>query len=173
MGNSFQDERRFLSNFWECSVTIAGMTFPSAEHAYQALKTMNRDEREAVRDCKTPGQAKRAGRQVTFRRDWNALRLDVMHAVVLKKFEQNEDLQILLIDTGDEELVENNVWHDNFWGNCTCEKCTKYFGFNFLGKILMSVRAAMRSNEENRKLATRLYVEVRDEQSRPRRRTKE
>ena len=42
--------------------------------------------------------------------------------------------------TGLEEIVEGNYWHDNYWGNCTCDKCKNIEGQNKLGKILMKIR---------------------------------
>lgn len=38
------------------------------------------------------------------------------------------------------EIVEGNYWHDNYWGNCTCDKCKNIEGQNKLGKILMKIR---------------------------------
>jgi predicted NAD-dependent protein-ADP-ribosyltransferase YbiA (DUF1768 family) len=47
------------------------------------------------------------------------------------KFIQNEDLRKLLLDTGTSELIEDNNWHDTFWGVCNG------VGANKLGEILM------------------------------------
>jgi predicted NAD-dependent protein-ADP-ribosyltransferase YbiA (DUF1768 family) len=66
------------------------------------------------------------------------VRVTVMKAVVRMKFLQNPELLKQLKETGDEELIEGNTWHDNFWGICYCGKCKK--GLNTLGKILMEVR---------------------------------
>lgn len=45
-----------------------------------------------------------------------------------------------LLATGDEELVEGNYWHDNTYGNCSCERCKDIIGRNMLGNILMKLR---------------------------------
>lgn len=38
-----------------------------------------------------------------------------------------------------EDIVENNTWHDNFWGVCTCPRCSER-GANVLGIILSKAR---------------------------------
>lgn len=146
IGN-FDKSHRFLSNFWRCDLEIAGMVFPTAEHAYQALKTESLEEREAIRLLSTPGKAKRAGRQVTLRSDWKLVRIVSMKSVLWKKFRWNSELRERLIATGDIQLVEGNVWHDNYWGNCTCDKCDGIRGKNWLGRLLMQVREKLAAIE--------------------------
>jgi len=65
----------------------------------------------------------------------------VENAYVAAKFDKERTVQMLL-DTGSQELVEGNVWHDNFWGNCTCSKCPEP-GENHLGKLLMKIRSEL------------------------------
>ena len=68
-----------------------------------------------------------------------------MYEICKAKFLQNEDLRIRLLATGDEYLEEGTTgWHDNYWGNCECEKCKNIEGKNTLGKILMRVRKELR-----------------------------
>ena len=59
-----------------------------------------------------------------------------MYDVCYEKFTNNDALHLKerLLKTGKEELVEGNTWHDNYWGNCTCEKCKNIAGQNKLGK---------------------------------------
>ncbi len=38
------------------------------------------------------------------------------------------------------EIVEYNHWHDNFWGDCLCDRCKHIDGENMLGKMLMAIR---------------------------------
>lgn len=110
----------------------------SAENAYQAAKCEDKlDKYQFI--YITPGQAKRLGKQVSIRKDWEHVKISIMHQIVLAKFEQNKDLQDKLLNTGDEELVEGNPWNDTFWGVCRGK------GENNLGKILMTVRAYLRS----------------------------
>tara|TARA_Y100000296_G_C5124172_1_gene231960 strand:+ start:697 stop:1053 length:357 start_codon:yes stop_codon:yes gene_type:complete len=104
------------------------------EHAYQAYKTYDPVLFEEIRVANTPGRAKRIGRSVDLRRGWNGLRLGVMKDLVEAKFRQNEQARIILLKTGDREIVEGNTWNDTFWGVCNG------VGENQLGKILMYVR---------------------------------
>ncbi len=133
----FKDEYRFLSNFWFCPIQYDGVTYPSNEHFYMAMKTVDKEQRAAIAACKTPAQAKRLGRKVVLREDWNEIRLQVMEHGLRIKF-ANNDLAEKLIATGSALLVEGNYWHDNFWGVCSCRKCTT--GSNHLGKLLMQIR---------------------------------
>jgi ribA/ribD-fused uncharacterized protein len=137
MIREFQGEYRFLSNFWHCDVMLDGYNYPSVEHAYQASKTRSYDERMMIRGQQTPGQAKRAGKNVTIRREWDEIKMLVMRNLVRQKF-QDPELQRLLLATDDQNIVEGNRWGDTFWGMCNGE------GENHLGRILMEIRAELR-----------------------------
>lgn len=131
--DSFQGKNRFLSNFWRVPIEYDGDLYPSVEHAYQAAKTDNFQDRLRIRLMPTAGDAKRAGRRVEIRSDWEQVKLDVMYQLVKQKFSA-EPLRSQLIATGDNELIEGNTWNDTFWGICRGR------GENHLGKILMRVR---------------------------------
>jgi len=62
-----------------------------------------------------PGQAKRAGRKVTLRLEWETIKLSVMETLLRQKFAQ-DPWRGWLSATGDEELIEGNTWGDTFWG---------------------------------------------------------
>ena len=82
---SFRGGYSFLSNFVG-SIFINGKLWPTVEHAYQAAKTLNPLEQEAVRCCTTPGKAKRMGRKVTLRADFDAHKQRIMEKLVRMKF---------------------------------------------------------------------------------------
>ena len=44
MIKEFNGKYRFLSNFWECPVFHEGKVWASSEHAFQAMKTLDKDE---------------------------------------------------------------------------------------------------------------------------------
>jgi len=134
MIDRFTGDYHFLSNFYPSRVEYAGNTYPSAEHAYQAAKAINTNDRAKIRKAETPKEAKRLGCKIKLRRDWESVKLAVMKDVVLSKFIQNRDLRHKLIMTGDEELVEGNDWGDTYWGRVDNK------GQNKLGTILMQVR---------------------------------
>lgn len=131
----FKGEFRFLSNFFPAPVFIASYPWPSVEHAYQALKTVDPAERDRVAQAETPGQAKRLGDELTVRADWAEVRVPLMKLCVRSKFIQHGQLAARLLATGQALLIEDNHWGDHFWGVCDGE------GENQLGRILMEVRA--------------------------------
>jgi predicted NAD-dependent protein-ADP-ribosyltransferase YbiA (DUF1768 family) len=66
-----------------------------------------------------------------------------MEDLVRQKFSLYPTLREKLLATGEEELVEGNYWHDNFWGACSCRKCEGREKHNHLGRILMKVRSGL------------------------------
>lgn len=146
MIDNFWDEYRWLSNFYMVPVFYEGVWYPSSEHAYQAAKTVILSERLMIRDCKTAGKAKRMGskkkKKITLRPGWDSMRFEVMLAITISKY-KNDELAMKLIATDPEKLVEGNTWHDNFWGECRCEDCKLLIKLNNLGLVLTIVRAML------------------------------
>ena len=137
----FRGQYRFLSNFFPSLVEYQGKIWPTIEHAYQASKTLDYDLQEEIRLAPTPGKAKRLGRSVVLRSDWNEIRVGIMRDLIKLKF-ANPHLRERLMGTGLAYLVEGNHWHDNFWGDCHCNSCYLHEGSNMLGTILMRQRDA-------------------------------
>lgn len=136
----FKDDYRWLSNFWDAPIVYNQVTYATNEHMYQLCKTGDPEEVLSILEARTAGQAKRLGKTLTIREDWDGLKLGVMLKANILKFTQHPTLAVKLLSTGDEELVEFNHWHDNYWGICQCVDCENVEGLNHLGKILMSVR---------------------------------
>lgn len=130
----FKGEHRWLSNFWPCSVQLDGEEYPSVEHAYQAAKTLDPHERLRIRHAPKPGLAKKLGRKLNVRDDWEQVKLQTMEYLLRQKFRKGTDLASKLQSTANQELVENNNWGDKFWGVCQDE------GENHLGELLMQIR---------------------------------
>lgn len=139
MIDRFEGDYFFLSNYYACPVTYKGLEFKSAEAAYQAQKCADESKKELFTDL-TPDEAKGFGKKVALVDGWDDMKADVMRRVVHAKFCQNPDLAKRLLATGDEELVEGNSWHDNFFGDCKCPICRTKPGSNWLGLILMDER---------------------------------
>lgn len=146
--SQFSGEFRFLSNFSPSMIVYEGVIYPTVEHAYQAAKSLNYDERRRIAGLSTPGKAKAAGQKVFLRPDWEDVKIDIMRRLVWIKF-QIPELGEMLLATGDKELIEGNWWHDGCYGVCNCERC-KGVGENWLGRILMEVRGWL--NEKNCKV---------------------
>lgn len=128
----------FLSNFYPCTITFEGRDYNSTEHAYQAAKTFDEGDRYLISRSHSPGQAKRLGRSVTLRQDWPEVRLHVMAELLGEKFGRHPELAAKLLATGDASLIEGNTWNDTFWGVCQGK------GENYLGRLLMAVRAILK-----------------------------
>ena len=114
---AFTGEYHFLSNYCACPITIDGLTYRSAEAAFQAAKCNVPIDRAAF--CTVPPNvAKAIGRKIKLRKGWEKERDGIMADVIHAKFSQNPALAQALIDTGDAELIEGNTWNDNYWGVC-------------------------------------------------------
>jgi len=139
----FRNGYRFLSNFEICKIHFHGYDFSSSEQLYQFFKTKDRDEKEIFSRLLTPADAKKYGNDIKLREDWEKIKDKIMFFVLILKFTQNPDLLYKLVNTGDCELVEGNYWHDNYWGDCECDKCKDIEGQNKLGKMLMRLRKSL------------------------------
>lgn len=139
--NRFREEYAFLSNFWEAPVTYRGLTYGSGEAAFQAQKCMTEAEKLPFTEMR-PAKAKKAGRQVQLRPDWEQVKVGIMEEIVRAKFTRNEDLKWRLLATGEAVIEEGNTWHDLCWG----VDAKTGEGQNHLGRILMQVRAELRES---------------------------
>ena len=153
MINTFSGRFRFLSNFHPCKIEFQGITYPTVEHYYVSMKIKTDQQiegrnitlidcREMISKMKDPAKVKQLGKILKIRKDWETVKIDVMHWGLKEKF-KDEELKELLLSTGDIELVEGNNWGDKFWGVYAGE------GQNHLGKLLMKVRNEIR--QENSK----------------------
>ena len=136
--DNFDGKYAFLSNFYDSPIQgDDGITYPTVEHYFQAMKTLNIGQRQEIAAQDTPGKAKRLGRAVNLRPDWEQIKSDVMRQGVTAKF-QIPELRERLLATGDAILIEGNWWGDTCWGVCNG------VGENRLGKILMEVRTSLK-----------------------------
>ena len=136
MINQFRGKYYFLSNFYSSPVTYEGLTYLSNEAAFQSAKTFS------DRECFTnldPSSAKKLGRKVQLRPDWEETKYNVMYEIVKAKFTQNLDLKTKLLETDNQYLEEGNTWGDKICGT------VNGVGENNLGKILMRVKDEIRN----------------------------
>lgn len=136
---SFREEYDYLSNFYPAPVEYKGLWYLNNEAAFQAQKCMTEEEKQAFTQLE-PSKAKRLGRQVPLRPDWEEVKVEIMAEIVRAKFTQNPWLASRLVATGDREIIEGNTWGDTCWGVDT--RTGK--GKNHLGKILMELRDQLR-----------------------------
>lgn len=134
----FRGDYRFLSNFYAAPLQFNGITFPTVEHAFQAAKAVDPDERDYIASLESPVEARKAGKSVKLRDNWDEIKYGAMYLLVKKKFE-DRNLRRRLTLTRQAYLIEGNSWHDTYWGQCTCDK-HDMTGQNKLGEILMQIR---------------------------------
>lgn len=135
---SFHGPRRFLSNFWPCTIPWQGLTYRSTEHAFQAAKTLDYTQRLQISALASPADAKRAGRSLRLRDDWEHVKIEVMRELLWIKF-ADPCLSAQLMATAPAVLVEGNTWNDKVWG-CVLVR-GEWQGQNHLGRLLMEIRA--------------------------------
>jgi ribA/ribD-fused uncharacterized protein len=133
---TFFGPHRFLSNFYYTDLPIVcdmGISYPSVEHAYQAHKTLDINERKQIALLPSASASKKYSHTMTVREDWKSVRMGIMENLLRQKFSQ-PSFKRRLLETGNQELIEGNTWHDTFWGVCNG------VGSNNLGKLLMMIR---------------------------------
>ena len=89
----------------------------------------------------TASEAKKQGRKVMLRKDWEKVKVSIMSEIVKEKFTQNPEMSKLLINTADAYLEEGNTWGDRIWGTVDGQ------GQNLLGNILMKIRDEIKSEK--------------------------
>ncbi len=153
MIQTFRGEHDYLSNFYKAPVEIFGIKGETNEHIFQAMKTVIDTERYWIMDSPSPFEAKKRGRLVTMRPDWNGIRRRVMLELNLAKYNQNPKLAAALVLSAPHTLVEGNYWGDAYWGAVPAvlghtdqltwkdeETGQVLVGDNWLGRILMMIR---------------------------------
>lgn len=148
--NRFIGEWEEFSNFYPATIFYEGLKFPSVEHAYVASKSLDMSFRRdiALMKAEDSGLAKKWGRNVKLRPNWNTRKVDFMRNFLRQKFGIHY-FQEKLLSTKERELIEGNFWHDNFWGNCGCGKCKEIKGTNMLGKLLMEIREVIKNENSS------------------------
>ena len=143
--DTFRDKYLFLSNSSQARVRYNGLEFKNSEAAFQAQKVLDVEGQVPFTQM-PPKEARRRGRQVKLRPDWEDVKDGIMEEIVRAKFSQNGNLKKKLLATGDATLVEGNTWNDRYWGVDT--KTGE--GQNHLGKILMKIRSEFQEENDRR-----------------------
>ena len=98
----FQGTERFLSNFYPCKIIYHGEEYTNVEAAFQAAKTLDAYARVPFQKngiCADPSKAKRQGRKLDLRPDWEDVKEDIMLDLLRIKF-RNPELAGMLLATG-------------------------------------------------------------------------
>ena len=143
--DSFKGKNHFLSNFYHCDFEFEGLTYHTAEAAFQAQKCSSDEEKIKYTEVSNPVAAKRMGRkEPDLPENWNEISYDIMKKILKAKFSVPE-MREKLLATGKAKLIEGNKHHDNLWGKCYCESCMNkhMLALNRLGEILMEIRETL------------------------------
>lgn len=130
----FKDNYFFLSNFYPCNIELElngkVCKFINSEAAFQAQKNLAiADKFSRIKGL----EAKRIGKELNITTpDWDHYRLYAMANALNGKFKNK--LLLVQLKSVDEPIVEDNYWHDTFWGVCKGE------GKNMLGKMLTFIK---------------------------------
>lgn len=141
--NSKTPEWAWMSNFSSHPVvSVDGrIVAPTAEHAYQASRTLDGAWQARILAARTPAQAKQLGKEAPDRPGWAEMKTDRMLRILLAKFRQHTDLGVRLLATGSAELIHHTPWGDRFWG----DGGVGGRGQNVMGNLLMQVRDVLRA----------------------------
>jgi len=135
------DVKNWLSNMgpFESPLIYQGISFRTVEHFYQAMKAGKAEVETRLRiaTLASPYEAKREGKRIRLRADWDEVKLEVMEYALRYKFAPGTTWHVRLMATHDEEIVERNDWGDTYWG----VDLRSGHGQNHLGRLLMKLRA--------------------------------
>lgn len=146
----FTGDYYFLSNFYpspfRASVFGTELTYPTVEHYFQAWKATTERDHGWVVMARTPRQAKRRGREIELRSDWESIKVAVMRSALALKFpvDAMNEFSVMLLATGERMLIEGNHWGDQTWGAAYDGALFHTrSGSNLLGVLLMERRGAL------------------------------
>ena len=136
------DEYGWMSNFYPSVLIIDGMTYPTVEHFYQSMKTLDGAIRVWIANAPKPFLAMTIGRKLRDKdgfdqKYWETIKVNVMLIGLRHKF-RDPWLRRKLLDTEDAVLHEDSP-SEKFWG---------VKGKDQLGKCLMEVRQEIQNDSE-------------------------
>lgn len=148
----FRDDHYFLSNMFPVRGGIelgGGIRVPTSEHGYYLQKFPDPADQAQILAVEDGREAKKVadrleaqGKPIT--ENWDEVKVEAMKRVLERKFAAGTRMAYLLLQTGEEELIEGNPWGDNFWG---VSPPGNPEGLNWLGRILGETRTALRAQK--------------------------
>ncbi|WP_211708885.1 NADAR family protein [Paraburkholderia aspalathi] len=135
-----------FSNLYKRAIVFDGIEYPTSEHAYQAGKARKDSVREWLMAAPSPSLLAMAAHGLyvwDVHPDWSKTKFARMKQVLHAKFTQHQDLQEILLSTGDARLVETATVDNavnRLWGQ------VNGVGKNMLGVLLMEVRSEIRAS---------------------------
>ena len=130
----------------------------NSEKAIMITKAVMMDDESTFQkllQTSSPSYCKKLGREVqNFNQEkWSSNLEQIAFSILYDKFNSNQNLKKLLLETNNSILVEASK-HDTIWGigidirNKDIYDQTKWKGSNILGNTLMKVRDILKNNEK-------------------------
>lgn len=149
-----EQENGYLSNWYPCAFRYGKHVYASAEQFMMAQKAAlfrDQDVLGRILAASDLGEIKKLGRQVAHYDDalWSRLRGPMMRRGLRAKFQQNQALLEMLLNTGSLVLAECAPY-DLVWGigltadDPRIQDIQSWRGQNLLGRTLMDVRTDLR-----------------------------
>lgn len=131
-------------NFLECPFKVDDVTYKTAEHYFQCMKTMNKEDHDYILKAGSGMSAWVKGNEIKLRSDWESQKVKIMYEGNKAKFEQNEDLKKSLCESEGSVKFNNSTAFWNYWN----------------GKIMERIRAEFRGNEGDLEVAETIAKEM-------------
>ena len=138
----FYDREFYIfSNFAATEIVYDDVTYPTSEHAYQALKfrETNPDIFRTILSAPSPHEAKKIAARARKYQDpeWESKKLEVMEALLREKLKRHSYVAKKLLQTSGHSIYEDSPY-DSYWGIGKDGS-----GKNNLGKLWMKLRAEL------------------------------
>lgn len=151
----FYDREFYIfSNFAATEIVYDDITYPTTEHAYQALKfrETNPDIFRMILETPSPHEAKKLAARARRHQDpeWESKKLEVMEALLRKKLKRHSYVAKKLLQTSGHTIYEDSPY-DSYWGIGKDGS-----GENHLGKLWMKLRAELEDRMRNE---TNIFLE--------------
>jgi len=131
-----------FSNFYpqENPIVYHDISYPTNEHFFQAMKTLDASQRKEIAALDEPKKAKfycsKKANKIVLRSDWEQVKYSIMYWGVKEKFTTNKFCREMLLSTDHKQIIEWTWWGDEIWGM----NSNTGIGNNALGKILKMIR---------------------------------
>jgi ribA/ribD-fused uncharacterized protein len=153
----FFSDNDYLSNFFPAVFTLDDLTYSCVEQYIMAQKAIlfnDMESFEAIMVANKPSNMKKIGRKVANFNEkiWLANRNKILQDGIMAKFEQNENINKMLLATNNLTLVEASPY-DKIYGVGLSEKDdrildeSEWKGINLLGRTLELVRSELVRSE--------------------------
>ena len=133
----------FLSNFHRARQVVDGVAYLTNEHYYQSMKAKDPAIRRWIGESPKAWHSMKMGRLLRENEmvdGWEEKKVEVMLTGLRAKFQQNHNLMMMLLNTGDKMLIEDSPT-DMFWGGSLPSS------ENMLGNLLMQVRTELQDRK--------------------------